>query len=138
MSTQRPLGQAITLSEAAGWFERRFGRRPNVATVWRWATKGVRGVKLATIALGRYRYTTADALESFITETSNASVQSTDKVCGKSSLSDECGRSVPFTRGDVAAAERRREEEKERAKRYLRSQLGSRPTRGPSRRAVSG
>lgn len=60
----------MTLVEAAGWRERRFGRRPNVATVWRWAIKGMRGVRLRTISLGRYRYTTASALERFIAEIS--------------------------------------------------------------------
>jgi hypothetical protein len=138
MAMEIAVGQAITLAEAAGWFERRFGRRPNVATVWRWSTKGVKGVRLATISLGRYRYTTPHALESFIAETSNAGVSSVTGGGDRPQDSDAVASPAPFTRGDVVAATRRRQEEKERAKQYLRSQLGSRSARGASRRAASG
>ena len=39
---------------------------PHCATVWRWATKGVRGVKLATIIIGGRRMVTPQALEDFL------------------------------------------------------------------------
>jgi hypothetical protein len=40
-------------------------RRVSAATWWRWATKGVRGVRLETVALGGRRYTSAEALARF-------------------------------------------------------------------------
>ena len=40
--------------------------RPNISTCWRWASKGVRGVKLATIIIGGRRYVTLAALEDFL------------------------------------------------------------------------
>ena len=90
------------------------------------------------ISLGRYRYTTPHALESFIAETSNAGVSSVTGGGDRPQDSDAVASPAPFTRGDVVAATRRRQEEKERAKQYLRSQLGSRSARGASRRAASG
>lgn len=56
------LKDAITLSQAVDFVP----RRPNVATIWRWATKGVRGVKLQTWLSGGIRVTTPDALEAFL------------------------------------------------------------------------
>lgn len=41
------------------------GRRINASTGWRWATKGCRGVKLATFHIGGRRYTTLQLLEEF-------------------------------------------------------------------------
>lgn len=49
----------LTLSEAA----QELGK--NAATVWRWALKGCKGVKLETFVLGHIRYTSAEALERF-------------------------------------------------------------------------
>lgn len=41
----------------------------NTATVWRWGTKGVRGVKLETIVIGGRRVTTQEAFERFVAAT---------------------------------------------------------------------
>ena len=35
------------------------------STLWRWTLKGVRGVKLQTLKVGRKRYVTAEALSAF-------------------------------------------------------------------------
>jgi len=35
-------------------------------TIWRWATKGLRGVKLETLCIGNQRYTTREAVQRFI------------------------------------------------------------------------
>lgn len=56
------LKDAISLSEAIAFVP----RRPNVCTIWRWATKGVRGVKLQTWMAGGVRVTTPSALEAFL------------------------------------------------------------------------
>ena len=46
--------------------------RMNASTVWRWAQKGVRGVRLETYVLGGRRYTTDDAYLRFIQATTEA------------------------------------------------------------------
>ena len=98
--------QVMTLVEAAGWLERRFGRRPNAASVWRWATKGIKGVRLATISLGRYRYTTVSALERFIAETSQLDAGSrwAAETPGSAAAADA---RAGFTVTEVAAVTRR-------------------------------
>lgn len=114
----------MTLTEAAGWLERRFGRRPSVASIWRWATKGIKGVRLATIALGRFRYTTDGALERFVAETSQLGAGG-DRVPGIRSGVTPAGAGPAFTKAEVKAASRRREQEKAKAIEYLRARLGT-------------
>ena len=119
--------RVMTLGEAAGWLERRFGRRPNAASIWRWATKGIKGVRLATISLGRFRFTTEGALERFITETSLANAGEARHADNEMTAAPVLA-SPQFTKFEVAAARKRREDEKARAMTYLRSQItGRRP-----------
>ncbi len=56
----------LSLSELA--------RREGVAvpTTWRWAQRGVRGVKIETFAIGGRRYTTAEAFARFVEATTAA------------------------------------------------------------------
>lgn len=51
--------------------------RPHVATVWRWILKGLNGIKLGSVKVGGRRYTSAEAIESFIAD-SNAGNSSID------------------------------------------------------------
>ena len=46
--------------------------RPNVSTVWRWISRGVRGVKLQTFCVGGRRYVTKESLENFLAQTTAA------------------------------------------------------------------
>ena len=39
--------------------------RPSACTIWRWATRGIRGRVLETIILGGRRYTSVQALQRF-------------------------------------------------------------------------
>jgi hypothetical protein len=39
---------------------------PSPATLWRWAFRGVDGVKLQSFKIGGRRYTTAEALDRFV------------------------------------------------------------------------
>lgn len=55
----------LTLTEAAKTLPRLNGKRIATTTLWRWATKGLRGVKLETRRLGRRVVTSVDALERF-------------------------------------------------------------------------
>ncbi len=42
------------------------GNSINPATVWRWATKGSRGIKLESLMVGGIRCTSVEALERFL------------------------------------------------------------------------
>lgn len=55
----------IRLSEAA----KSLPTRPNASTVWRWATRGCRGIRLETVRIGGFHYVSADALRAFLDAT---------------------------------------------------------------------
>lgn len=60
------LDQPIPLSVAAReQFNRRGERGISVATVWRWALRGVRGIRLETSMSGGSRMTTRAAMQRF-------------------------------------------------------------------------
>ncbi len=62
-----------TLTEAAaGLPRRRGGKRVNVATLYRWATHGCRGVRLETIQIGGTRCTSQEALQRFFVKLTNS------------------------------------------------------------------
>lgn len=51
----------LTLNEA----RKRCPTRPDISTIWRWAVKGCRGVKLETYVFPGRRLTTVEALDRF-------------------------------------------------------------------------
>ena len=56
----------VSLTEAATHLpRRRTGKRPHVATLYRWAARGMRGVKLETIRVGGTLCTSLEALQRF-------------------------------------------------------------------------
>ncbi|MGC3971780.1 MAG: DUF1580 domain-containing protein [Pirellulales bacterium] len=60
--------QVFTLTQAAKSDllpQRRFGKRPNIATFFRWAKRGLRGIVLETIQIGGAKCTSAEALQRF-------------------------------------------------------------------------
>ena len=52
----------ILLSKAG----RLISTNPSQATMWRWALRGVDGVKLETFKIGGRRYTTPESVEKFV------------------------------------------------------------------------
>lgn len=68
MAIDISVEQPVSLTEATKFKNnpvRRAGKRPCVSTFYRWATVGVRGVKLETIVCGGARCTTQQALQRF-------------------------------------------------------------------------
>jgi hypothetical protein len=65
----------ITLAQAAAlpWIPRRRGRsgRLHVSTMWRWALKGIRGIKLEVVKVGGTLCTSAEALQRFFDRLAN-------------------------------------------------------------------
>ncbi|QDV36363.1 DUF1580 domain-containing protein [Tautonia plasticadhaerens] len=51
---------------------RRLPNRPHVSTVWRWCHRGIRGVRLGTVAIGGRRYTTPALVEEFLARLSES------------------------------------------------------------------
>lgn len=63
----------LTLAQAARlrlWPRRRMSKRPHLATLYRWTTRGVRGIRLATVDVGATRCTTEAACRQFIIDVS--------------------------------------------------------------------
>jgi len=59
----------VPINRAAALFP---GNQPHLATIWRWAQRGVRGIKLETVAIGGRRYVSPEAVERFIAATTAA------------------------------------------------------------------
>ena len=77
----------MTFAEAASMIERKFGFKPSVSTVWRWAKKGVNGRVLEAIRIGRRYRTTAEAIERFLNRTPQVDKRSDpDRTALSSSL----------------------------------------------------
>jgi len=58
--------QVVTLKDACALLpRRRRGKKPSVATLYRWATTGVRGVRLESIMVGGTRCTSIEAIQRF-------------------------------------------------------------------------
>jgi len=47
--------------------------RPHKSSVWRWATVGVRGIRLATVVIAGRRYCSREAVDRFIAATDGTS-----------------------------------------------------------------
>ena len=58
--------ELLSLAEAASRLPAVEGRRPHVATLWRWCRQGVRGVRLEHIRIGHRICTTQAAVDLFV------------------------------------------------------------------------
>lgn len=57
---------AIPMNDVPKHVPKRNGKKVHYSTVYRWATKGVRGRVLETIMVGGIRYTTVEAVGRFL------------------------------------------------------------------------
>ena len=65
--------QVLTLRDATRFLPRyRKGRRVHVATLYRWASAGIRGIRLETLKLGGRIVTSEEALQRFADRCSSA------------------------------------------------------------------
>ena len=72
MAIDFSVEQVIPLSDAPDHIpRRRRGRKKAVSTVYRWATKGVKGVILETLQVGGTRCTSLGALQRFFNRLSS-------------------------------------------------------------------
>ncbi|MHB9070210.1 MAG: DUF1580 domain-containing protein [Sedimentisphaerales bacterium] len=76
-----PFKSFLTLSQAAEIIPRANGRRFTSSTVWRWCRKGIRGVYLEHVCIGRAILTSEAALYKFFEELAKAERQlTTDRI----------------------------------------------------------
>lgn len=57
--------EAMSLAEAAKSLPRVNGRRPSLSTLWRWCRKGLKGVRLDYLRVGRKIVTSREAMNRF-------------------------------------------------------------------------
>ncbi len=57
--------RVVTFTEAAKLLPKMNGKRPHASSVWRWARKGVQGVRLESRRVGGRFVTSVEALERF-------------------------------------------------------------------------
>lgn len=57
--------QIVTFTEATKLLPPINGRRPCASTIWRWARKGIQGIRLESMRIGGRYVTSAEALERF-------------------------------------------------------------------------
>ena len=65
----------LTLTEATKVLPRVNGRKPAVSTLWRWCRKGLRGVRLEYLRIGRNIVTSPQALHRFFAALAEADAQ---------------------------------------------------------------
>ena len=104
----------ITLTEAADMIGRNYGHKPSVATVWRWATKGLSGHRLVTIRVGRRYRTTAAAVREFVERLSEGGHKAMEKQAAERIPADT------FTKAEIAEAHRQQKRDVDEAKKRLR------------------
>jgi hypothetical protein len=121
--------EVITLTEAADLIGRNYGHKPSVATVWRWARKGLHGHRLATIRVGRLYRTTIAAVHDFVERLS-----AIDTEPSANGPVDEHQGPPDFTAAEITEAKRQRAAQIAEAKQRLR-QYKHRPPEEPDRRS---
>ncbi len=57
--------ELLTFSEAAACLPRIKGKKIAISSVWRWARKGIKGVRLECVRVGGRFFTSKEALERF-------------------------------------------------------------------------
>jgi len=77
----------LTFSQACSYLpRRRRGRKAATSTIWRWATRGLRGVKLEVIRLGGQSYTSREALQRFADRLSGGEPEREEKSLQKMAM----------------------------------------------------
>ena len=82
----------LTLTEATKLLPKVNGRKPAVSTLWRWCRRGLRGVRLDYLRIGRNIVTSPQALHRFFATLAEADAQLEE--CGASKPNCLAGRGI--------------------------------------------
>lgn len=86
MDIVEPEEELVTLHQAA---RRTLPSPPSPQTLWRWHSKGLNGVRLPTIKVGRTRYTTVRAFMQFLSDVAKTEVVSEENSLKRNKLLEE-------------------------------------------------
>ena len=100
--------QLCTFNEAAAWLPRVGGKRLSTSTVWRWARKGIKGVRLEVRRVGSRFLTSHEALDRFTKALGEPSLASDNTP---RPASPRRGRSDAQRKVDIARAQKELEKD---------------------------
>lgn len=103
LSEERPLN----LSAAAAYIGRLTGEKPHTSTIWRWCSKGCKGIRLESICIGGKRYVTVSAIERFIEARSQPDAPRASTIAAEGSRPQHVARHDARRRAEIEAARRR-------------------------------
>ena len=99
--------QLFTLTQATKYLPSINGKRIAISTLWRWCRKGLRGVHLDYVRIGRRIFTSPDALSQFANALAKVDMQEHDSTERAISWGrPKRPRSEAQRRKDIEAAER--------------------------------
>ena len=85
----------LSLTEATKHLpRRRKGKRPHVATLYRWAQQGIRGVRLETIRVGGTMCTSLESLQRFCQQLTQAGAPSAEVPPSRRQSADRADREL--------------------------------------------
>lgn len=94
----------LTFTEAAKLLPKLNGKRPHASSVWRWARKGVQGVRLETRRIGGRFVTSVEALERFTQALADIDLPDTPAPPPKPRTPRARARAVEKAEGECTAA----------------------------------
>lgn len=98
--------EILTFSEAAKALPRINGRKPHASTLWRWARKGLFGIRLEVLRIGHRFCTSKQALERFAAALAEVELQPR-KISIRPTVPKPRGRTDKQRARAIADAERR-------------------------------
>ena len=101
--------EILSLKDAANSIPAIDGKSPHLSTVWRWARKGLNGVRLDYVRIGRRVCTSREAINRFVNALAEKDAES-------------LSRAIPPRSPDVAKTSRVRQAQKRDANRALDEQ----------------
>ena len=69
---QTSIETLIPINQVPVHLEKITGKRPHIASIYRWIQKGIAGVQLETLIIGGTRLTSTEALDRFFQESTKA------------------------------------------------------------------
>ena len=79
--------EVLTLKDAAAILpRRRRGRKPHISTIYRWATRGLKGLRLETLQIGGTLCTSVEALQRFFEQLTRSTPQDTPPASRRRSI----------------------------------------------------